>query len=750
MEPVLSNDIEEVFNTKELNEDIGKSGIEVGSESARIDYDNMEHIDQNIDGLKFCEGMIFTSLEKAEELYKAFAKANGFTVRIRNTRPGRRGSISSREFVCSCQGFCVEKKQKEVSVAKEQDRRTLTRRCGCEAMLVVKWDKKKNIWMAHKFSNDHNHNMVSPKSKCYLIPNKCMPIVAKNLVEKFNEISLPIGKVPTVLGNMDGINFNERDCYNHMRDKRRKDLVIGDAQSVVEYCRRKQTENPNFFYAIDCDKEGRMINFFWVEARGRLYYEKFEDVVVFDTTYRTNKYEMPFANFVGVNNHLQSIFFGCALLQDEQEESFVWLFTTWLEAMHGKAPKSILTDQDQSIGNAVKRVFAGTTHRLCLWHITNKFPSKIGMCKSTSGFHKEMSNCIRDSISPEVFEKDWKIIIERYKLEGNTWLNGLYEIRHSWIPVYNRTIFFAGMNTTQRSESMHSFFDSFVNNGTTLREFVIKYEKALECRYLDEQDEQYVSKYKFTTKAKSPLELHGATVYTRNVFNLFQDELTVGIYMRTIEIGMDGTYTIYEVSCFKKPERKCLVYINLDSLNGWCECHLFEFKGILCRHILGVLHKRDVEEIPAHFILPRWTTKVIYDMDISVQRNCDELPLVLRNMIFYRMVNHLSSYLDTSEKTYQLIVNSIEETYNKVVAMEGPISMKKIEEPREQELNDHTPLQDPVISRTKGRPKDSVKVSQKGRIMSGVEVSMKRRRKCSNCNVLGHDIRTCDQLNEEC
>ncbi|KAJ4818510.1 Protein FAR1-RELATED SEQUENCE 5 [Rhynchospora pubera] len=350
----------------------------------------------------------------------------------------------------------------------------------------------------------------------------------------------------------------------------------------------------------------------------------------------------------------------------------------------------------------------------------------------------------------EGFENNWKTIIKKYNQESDTWLNGLYEIRHSWIPVYNKTIFFAGMNTTQRSESMHSFFDSFVNNGTTLREFVMKYEKALECRYLDEQDEQFVSKYKFPTKAKSPLELHRAKVYTRNIFNLFQDELTEGIYMRTNELGIDGAHTIYEVSCFRKPETKYVVHINLVSLEGWCQCHLFEFKGILCRHILGILHKRDVEEIPAHFILPRWTKEVIYDMNISLPSKGDELPLILRNMVFFRMVNHLSTYLGASEETYHLIVDSVEDIYKKVVAIEGPIGLNEVEEPRHEEQTDHAPLQDPAISRRKGRKKDSVKLSRKGRIISGVEASMKRRRKCSICKEFGHDARTCEEHNQGC
>lgn len=37
--------------------------------------------------------------------------------------------------------------------------------------------------------------------------------------------------------------------------------------------------------------------------RSRAAWEDFGDVVCFDATYLTNEYELPFANFVGVNQH---------------------------------------------------------------------------------------------------------------------------------------------------------------------------------------------------------------------------------------------------------------------------------------------------------------------------------------------------------------------------------------------------------------------------------------------------------------
>lgn len=165
-------------------------------------------------------------------------------------------------------------------------------------------------------------------------------MLQKNLVEKFNEEGLPTGKVAAIFSGGD-LAFSNKDCWNHLRNVRRKNFNVGDAQAVFNYCKQKQGQNSDFLYAIQCDDDARMKSFFWVDARSRLAYKSFGDVVTFDTTCKTDKYNMPFAPFTGLNHHLQSILFGCALLQDETEASFRWLFETCLEAMNGKRPISI-------------------------------------------------------------------------------------------------------------------------------------------------------------------------------------------------------------------------------------------------------------------------------------------------------------------------------------------------------------------------------------------------------------------------
>jgi len=70
-------------------------------------------------------------------------------------------------------------------------------------------------------------------------------------------------------------------------------------------------------------KEGEHI--YWSPAPCFDWYQRYGDVVVFDTTYKVNSYEMPFGIFVGIHNHGKTILFGCALLRNETIAAFCWL-----------------------------------------------------------------------------------------------------------------------------------------------------------------------------------------------------------------------------------------------------------------------------------------------------------------------------------------------------------------------------------------------------------------------------------------
>ena len=49
------------------------------------------------------------------------------------------------------------------------------------------------------------------------------------------------------------------------------------------------------------------------------------------------------------------------------------------------------------------------------------------------------------------------------------------------------------MSTTQRSKSMNAFFDGYVGPKTTLRQFIVQYDKALKSKVVKENTKDFIS-----------------------------------------------------------------------------------------------------------------------------------------------------------------------------------------------------------------------------------------------------------------
>ncbi|XP_020266311.1 protein FAR1-RELATED SEQUENCE 5-like [Asparagus officinalis] len=315
-----------------------------------------------------------------------------------------------------------------------------------------------------------------------------------------------------------------------------------------------------------------MRSVFWADGRSRSSYLSFGDVVVFDVTYKTNHLSLPFAPFTGVNHHRQSILFGCALLADEQEDTFIWLFTQWLKCMHGVAPKAIITDQDAQIGGAIKQWYRASTIHAC--------------------------------------EERWKILKEKFNIDENidSWLIRMYRLRAHWVDAYLKDMFWAGMTTSQRSESINAFSDGYVNTKTRLVDFVCQYDKALANRRASESREDFMTLNIVPAMLlRHPIEVQVSKLYTRGIFKMFQDELTNGLSLFHEEMLKEETKIIYLVGDFSEEREKWeeVTYDKSRELKFKCSCALFETDGILCRHILHIIWLLQLTAIPDNYILHR-------------------------------------------------------------------------------------------------------------------------------------------------
>jgi hypothetical protein len=366
--------------------------------------------------------------------------------------------------------------------------------------------------------------------------------------------------------------------------------------------------DPCFFFEYEVN-DGRLSRVFWADTTSRKNYVHFGDVLSFDTTYSTNQYDMKFAPFTRVNHHMRSIFLGAAFLADEKIESYVWLFQTFLQAMGGKAPAFIVTDEDASMRAAITIVFPDTIHRLCMWHIMKKLPEKIdARLLKDNEFRKMVNSCVWGSENQMEFESRWQAWVTKYQLEKNEWLVGRYQIREAWIPAYFREIWLGGiLRTTSRSESANSFFNRFIGRKLALVEFWIRFDTALKCQrqeeLIDDNTSMHTNPKLFTSWE---IERHGGSVFTHEVFRRFQEEVLAAREhcdvqttdemedCRIVTVA-DNSHRVREVICF-----------NIEQVYK-CSCMLFQAIGIPCRHIIRMLRGERITELPMQYITKRWT-----------------------------------------------------------------------------------------------------------------------------------------------
>ena len=101
-----------------------------------------------------------------------------------------------------------------------------------------------------------------------------------------------------------------------------------------------------------------------------------------------------------------------------------------------------------------------------------KLPVKLTGLEAYQDIKYYLLKAMHESMIVEKFEEKWNHSITSHHLEENEWLAKLYEERERWVPAFLNSNFFAGMSSTQRSESMNAFFDGYLHNSTTLKLFV--------------------------------------------------------------------------------------------------------------------------------------------------------------------------------------------------------------------------------------------------------------------------------------
>lgn len=271
-----------------------------------------------------------------------------------------------------------------------------------------------------------------------------------------------------------------------IRQQIRKTMTVIDATI-------KQLEALNFYYRyetelIDASAEisaKRLKRIFIAHPRSVQLYQRFNDVIVLDNTYKTNRYGRPVLNICGVTGSNKTIQIALAMLGGEDEEQYSWALLQLSELMHVqdiKLPSLFLTDRDAACINALKTHFPDSHFRLCMWHMNKDVKaycrSKLGMVANAE---KDSAEAFVDTEQSIEFFAQYKQTIfaateeeftERCKALLQIWPDGYAYLERTWFNRYsdlcaafstNNMLHF-GISSTSRVEGSHADMKKWLQN----------------------------------------------------------------------------------------------------------------------------------------------------------------------------------------------------------------------------------------------------------------------------------------------
>ncbi|GJR39723.1 FAR1-related sequence 5-like protein [Tanacetum coccineum] len=350
--------------------------------------------------------------------------------------------------------------------------------CGCKARVVFDMVPHTTKYTLTTFDVEHNHELDRVEYKHLSKAERRLTYNEQLFIIKAANANIGAVRAHNLYTGLKGSSSLVHGTQTEFKNfTRGVNCFIGDSDAQMLITRMEQrqefTKDFSFDYFVE---DAELCGLFWADEVAKCNYKEFGDIVSFDATYKTNKYKMVFMPCTAIDNYRRSV-------------------------------TVVITDQDGAMRLAVATDFLEYKHRLYMWHIMQKIPSKIvSRIYDDTDFKDKFGKIVWNMfIGPEEFEDRWNKLMEEFNLVNHKWLSKMYRLRSSWILAFFVDSPLCGlMRTTSRQRHTqekldHQSFDSFPALLTPL-----------------------------------PIEEHASKVYTCSLFIRVQKEIVAGSWLCSI------------------------------------------------------------------------------------------------------------------------------------------------------------------------------------------------------------------------
>ncbi|XP_050210045.1 PKS-NRPS hybrid synthetase cheA-like [Mercurialis annua] len=267
-------------------------------------------------------------------------------------------------------------------------------------------------------------------------------------------------------------NPTRRQIYNYRDNLRRSGF---EGRDVVGQFYHMAVEGRYVHWTLADSETSALTHIFLAHPNSVRLLRDYRWIIGMDSTYKTNKYKMPFFEIIGMTPCNKNFIIAYAIIKDETHESYRWVLERLRLLIDDDVhPTAIVTDRESGLVRPVGEVFPRTSHLLCTWHINKDVEDKVfRLCGLDRGYAEAFKNGRWKNIIEAPTETEYKAAVILMRNQTRAFPAVAQYVEKTWLAhkekfccAWTNNVMHFGNTTTCRVESAHAQLKQWLNSST--------------------------------------------------------------------------------------------------------------------------------------------------------------------------------------------------------------------------------------------------------------------------------------------
>jgi hypothetical protein len=274
------------------------------------------------------------TLEAAKIAIQDFAHARGvswYFHQLKYTKDGRYRYIAVR---CGRSGQPRDRRTKNARVQRKGN----TKKKKCPASFILKAvdpHKLDGLWETRPLMDKmkpqlHSHKPVQCESNLVAARLKQKTSEVVEDIISYSQAALAPRESLTLLWNKyPGFNLTRQDIYNTVQTHQLTSVgKTGKTQAALDFLLER-----GYWVKTLMDSDNAVQHMVWFNCTAIELFRRAPDAILFDATYKMNRYNLQLMNFVALSGNNTTIHLGCGILDGTSHVEYAWILQAMKECL---------------------------------------------------------------------------------------------------------------------------------------------------------------------------------------------------------------------------------------------------------------------------------------------------------------------------------------------------------------------------------------------------------------------------------